>query len=52
VGLLAGVLIYKRRADLIRVTLGVVLVTLVAVLGWWIATAMHHGRSPARGVDN
>jgi carbon starvation protein len=30
-GLLAGVLIYKRRADLIRVTLGVVLVTLVAM---------------------
>src|SRR5918999_3757829 len=30
-GLLAGILIYKRRADLIRVTLGVVLVTLVAM---------------------
>jgi carbon starvation protein len=30
-GLLAGYLIYKRRADLIRVTLAVVLVTLVAM---------------------
>src|SRR5919106_6966629 len=30
-GLMAGILIYKRRADLIRVTLGVVLVTLVAM---------------------
>jgi carbon starvation protein len=30
-GLLAGYLIYKRRADLIRVTLGVVVVTLVAM---------------------
>jgi carbon starvation protein len=30
-GLAAGYLIYKRRADLIRVTLGVVLVTLIAM---------------------
>jgi len=31
-GLLAGTLIYKRRADLVRVTLGVVLVTIVAMM--------------------